>query len=310
MKIVSYKCPNCGAKLGSDLDRKKVFCEYCGSEIVFDEEFQKVVLSEQNIKDLAQEINKGVDPEVLNAVQKIRGSLGQYQCLQADNMQKQSTITKLEAKRRKQASLIRKVIPWGIMALMIFILVQMVRYSDIHILLRLLVFLIGMIISLLSFRIIRFSMRTRLSEIDENIRILKAEMEDQNIKIMTIRKESNFSLIPDKYLCVDAVDYIYSALASKRAITIQQAILGYEEKLQNDRLEQIRIEELRLHRQQLDELKNIKAQNARLQEETARMMEENNRNSKSKISLGDAVKLGGAFAIGASLAKKIKDDLL
>jgi len=318
MKIVSYKCPNCGAKLNSDFDRKKVFCEFCGGEIIFDEEFQKVVLHEQNIKDLAQEINKGlaysqnkgVDEKVLVSIKKIKESLSECQCLQNDIMQKQSQIMNLKNSRKELTAPIKRAIPWGMLGIMIYILVQMVRYSDIHILLRLLVFLLGLAISLISFRIIGFSAKYKVAEIDEKIGALKTEIESQNNQIAKVREASDYSLIPDKYLYVDAVDYIYSALVTKRALTMQQAFLNYEEKLQRDRLEDMRREELRLHRQQLEELKNIQVQNAQLQEETARLMKENKRNSKSGFGLDDAVRLGSAFAIGASVAKKIKEDLL
>ena len=318
MKIVSYKCPNCGARLNSDLDRKKVFCEFCGGEIVFDDEFQKVVLHEQNIKDLAHEINKGmaesynkgVDSTVLVSIKKIKESLSENQSLQADIMQRQSRIMTLKKMKKELTSPIKRLIPWGIMGIMIYILVQMVRYSDIHILLRLLVFLLGMVISLISFRIIGFSAKNKVAEINEKIGTLNAEIEELSNQIAKIREATDYSLIPDKYLYVDAVDYIHSALVTKRALSIQQAILNYEEKLQRDRLEDMRREELRLHRQQLAELKNIQMQNAQLQEETARLREENKMNSKSGFGLDDAVRIGSAFAIGASVAKKIKDDLL
>lgn len=186
----------------------------------------------------------------------------------------------------------------------------MVRYSDINIFLRLLVFIMGLVISLISFRIIGFSAKYKVSEIDEKIRALKADIEEQNNQIAKIQAVSDYSLIPDKYLYAEAVDYIYSALVTKRALSIQQAILNYEEKLQRDRLEDMRREELRLHRQQLAELKNIQIQNAQLQEETVRLREENKRNSKSNFGIGDAIRLGSAFAIGTSVAKKLKDDLL
>lgn len=318
MKIVSYKCPNCGAKLNSDLDRKSAFCDFCGSEIVFDEEFQKVMLHEQNIKDLVQEINKGmaysqnkgVDGKTLDSIKKIKKALGEIDSLKIDMMEKQSKIFNQEKMRKELTSPIKRIIPWGIMVWMIYILVQMVRYSYIHIIFRLPIFLLGMIISVISFRVINFSVDNKVAEIDENLEALRAEVEEQNDRIIKIQEESNFRLIPEDYLYEEAVDYIYNALATKRALTIQQAILNYEEKLQRDRLEDMRQEELRLQKQQLNELKNIQKQNAELRKETARMMEENKKNSKRGFGVGDAVRLGSAFAIGASVAKKIKDDLL
>ena len=41
MKLITLKCPECGATLQFDLDRKECFCTYCGSKILLDEEIQK-----------------------------------------------------------------------------------------------------------------------------------------------------------------------------------------------------------------------------------------------------------------------------
>ena len=308
MKVISFDCPSCGAKLNSDLDRKKVFCEYCGREIIFDDEFQKVVLDSQNIKDLADEINKGAadmqnkgaDDDLITKVCRIKNSLNEYQAVQADVMQKESKLKNQESTRRKLVSPFSKIIPLGLLVLMIFVLVQMVRYSVIFILLRLLVFLLGLAVSIITFRVVYFSMNNSVIELDGKMDLLREELERQRQKLTKLRENDGFNLIPDKYLHSDAVDYIYDSLVTKRSITIQQAINAYEEKLYNDKLEEMRQEELRLHQQQLDELRNIKEQNERMHEE----------NKKGKLSMGDAVKIGGAVAIGGAIAKKIKDDLL
>lgn len=41
MKLITLKCPECGATLQLDQDRKEYFCTYCGSKILLDEEIQK-----------------------------------------------------------------------------------------------------------------------------------------------------------------------------------------------------------------------------------------------------------------------------
>lgn len=41
MKLITLKCPECGATLQLDQDRKECFCTYCGSKILLDEEIQK-----------------------------------------------------------------------------------------------------------------------------------------------------------------------------------------------------------------------------------------------------------------------------
>lgn len=41
MKIVSLKCPGCGADINVDYGRKNIFCEYCGKKIFIDDEVKR-----------------------------------------------------------------------------------------------------------------------------------------------------------------------------------------------------------------------------------------------------------------------------
>lgn len=40
MKLIDTTCPKCGANLRVDADRQSVFCEYCGGQILIDDEVQ------------------------------------------------------------------------------------------------------------------------------------------------------------------------------------------------------------------------------------------------------------------------------
>lgn len=40
MKLIDTTCPKCGANLHIDADRKSAFCEYCGAELLIDDEVQ------------------------------------------------------------------------------------------------------------------------------------------------------------------------------------------------------------------------------------------------------------------------------
>lgn len=41
MKLITLKCPECGATLNLDGSRKEYFCTYCGAKILLDEEIQR-----------------------------------------------------------------------------------------------------------------------------------------------------------------------------------------------------------------------------------------------------------------------------
>lgn len=40
MKLIDTTCPKCGANLRVDADRQSAFCEYCGAELLIDDEVQ------------------------------------------------------------------------------------------------------------------------------------------------------------------------------------------------------------------------------------------------------------------------------
>lgn len=40
MKLIDTTCPKCGANLHIDADRKSAFCEYCGAQLLIDDEVQ------------------------------------------------------------------------------------------------------------------------------------------------------------------------------------------------------------------------------------------------------------------------------
>ena len=40
MKLIDTTCPKCGANLRIDADRQSAFCEYCGAQILIDDEVQ------------------------------------------------------------------------------------------------------------------------------------------------------------------------------------------------------------------------------------------------------------------------------
>lgn len=41
MKLITLKCPECGATLNLNDSRKEYFCTYCGTKILLDEEIQR-----------------------------------------------------------------------------------------------------------------------------------------------------------------------------------------------------------------------------------------------------------------------------
>ncbi len=57
MKLVDTTCPKCGANLRIDADREKVFCEYCGAQVLIDNEVQHIQYD--NVEQAGYEFEKG-----------------------------------------------------------------------------------------------------------------------------------------------------------------------------------------------------------------------------------------------------------
>lgn len=304
MKLVTFDCPCCGATIKTDISSKKIKCEYCEKEIYIDDEFQKVILSPENIKDLADEINRNTfgtqatyaDSKTISGIRELRDAIENSNSLKNELNNKKNRLNYISDLRNKQI-LPMHLVPWAACLVMLFISIQMLRYSSLFILIKVLLFLVGLFINFISVRVISHRMKRIVDNLDKVIKRIKNEMSDITQKIDIYDKVPR-DMIPERYQYVVALDYIYDALVGKRAYTIQQAINLYEEKLYNDRMEALREQELYLTKRQLEEIQSLKVQNEKI------------RKDNQKNALGEFALIGGSLAIMASVAKKIKDEIL
>lgn len=63
MKLISLKCPDCGANLDVDAERSFCFCQYCGHKILIDDEVRRsevthVLRDEARIREAEVEIEE------------------------------------------------------------------------------------------------------------------------------------------------------------------------------------------------------------------------------------------------------------
>lgn len=57
MKLIDTTCPKCGANLRVDADRQSAFCEYCGAELLIDDEVQHLQID--NAESVGYAFEKG-----------------------------------------------------------------------------------------------------------------------------------------------------------------------------------------------------------------------------------------------------------
>ena len=63
MKLISLKCPDCGANLEIEQDRSFCFCSYCGHKIIIDDEVERsestyIIRDEARIREAEAEIKE------------------------------------------------------------------------------------------------------------------------------------------------------------------------------------------------------------------------------------------------------------
>ena len=55
MKLISMRCPHCGAELSIDMERRQAFCQYCGNMLLLDDEntinINKRIVDEARLKE-------------------------------------------------------------------------------------------------------------------------------------------------------------------------------------------------------------------------------------------------------------------
>lgn len=70
MKLISTVCPNCGASLQVDADKKKLTCNYCGNDILIDDEVKHVQYD--NAEETGYNFEKGRQRAQAEAMQEAR----------------------------------------------------------------------------------------------------------------------------------------------------------------------------------------------------------------------------------------------
>ncbi len=70
MKLIKLTCPSCGAKLEIDGARQKAFCQYCGTELLVDQERHRIELD--NAEEAGYQFEKGRQKAQREAQQSYR----------------------------------------------------------------------------------------------------------------------------------------------------------------------------------------------------------------------------------------------
>ena len=72
MKVISLKCPECGASLSIEEGRTQCFCQYCGTKIMLDDErsYTKTIHTIDDTKIRQAEINREIQLKKMEIEEK------------------------------------------------------------------------------------------------------------------------------------------------------------------------------------------------------------------------------------------------
>lgn len=319
MKLITLKCPDCGAELQVNPALSQAVCNYCGKQLLIDDEAQHVKFDFEGSRQAGIEFergrneaqNAGAEEALIESMRRLSDLVVQVENLEDENKGLHAQILPLKERAKRFNSFLVKMVPFVIVAILLFTSVQMLRLSNLFIVLRVLVYILDAVLTFLAFRGASFFITHERTAAELQIKETETAIENNQSEIASLRSQQDFSLIPPGYQARDAVCFIAEALANKRALTIQQAINLYEEQQHKARVEALQQEQLalqqqnlELQRQQMQELKAIK-------ESSGKNKVVGNRESSGigAAFLGGVAAAGGA-AITDAVAQKLKDKFL
>ncbi len=292
MKLVDFTCPGCGAKLQINESLSQATCNYCGHVIYL----QNDILHQDACK-IGYEFERGrmeaqstINTVLLSSIQKIRPVIMNLKSLYENDIDISQRIDQLKDKLSQAGNPVKRIILLSCMFSIVTIALLLVTRNPATriILWGIIMATIGAIIgaiSLLPYKLdsIKLSrLQTKQDKINETKKRVIAELSPEEIE-----------LIPQIYWNDDALDFIYSSLKNKRAMSIQQAINLYEDEMYRHKQMQLQQETIRKQKDSIElEKERLRQQQFKMKQDQENMKE-----------LGKDI-LKGAAVLGASAIVK------
>ena len=287
LRLITLRCPACGADLNVAEGRSVYYCSYCQQKILLDDEAEHVKVSFENARESGYEFERGrisaqsdgADREVIEEVGKLAETLPKLERLHANYEASKKKMQDLKTSIDKSEGFFVKHTNIFV-ALACFIIAIYSAASGVETE----IVLIYMAAAVGAFFLIKLKQENDISRYKQQYEHALSDSEKYQKEIRNLEGFCNLGIVPSQYLNSDAVGFIHSALMNKRAISISQAINLFEEQCHKDRME-------KMQREQLESQRRIEEQN------------KNNRNNYGAGSLGQSVMTGVGIGIGSAIVK-------
>ena len=258
MKMIQLTCPDCGAPLEAESDRKFFFCSYCGKKIVLDDERQKVEI--ENAREAGYEFERGRmearddNPRGLELAEQIEYLIEPVRTLGYTIDEEQRLADKstgLENSLRDALSWKAKALTvlWPVVFFIgVFVFIVPADYVIVGLFL-------DVVAAVLLFFGLRRSNQKKIVSLRKSIRENTQDRRDLQEQIDEIEAAYDFSFIPEEYRHEDAMEYFCSALNSTRALNLKQAISLYEDHLKHEQEKEWQRQQIEMQQRQIEALR-------------------------------------------------------
>ena len=296
MRMVSLKCPECGAGLNIEEGRTRCFCGHCGTQILLDDESKRIKYTFENANEAGYQFEQGrqraqyestINTSLANRIKELIGPLTELESLAPKLTAAQWSLSESKEAYEKGTSSLAKASPLLISGfLCVAFLLIAVAGDSFGLLLILLAVTIGI------YFILNKAQKTKEVRLAEELESATFNLDDIQSRIKEIRQSYSFGIVAPEYQNTDALGYFYRALASGRAMNMNQAILQYEDSLKDDEAKRLQEKQIELQRQQLEVMRKGQL-----------VAKQGRNNTSSKTETAAAVV--GALYVGAKLLDQL-----
>lgn len=300
MKIVSLKCPECRASIHIEEGMTQCFCPHCGTQILLDDESQKVKITFENADETGYRFEQGrqraqydtpVNIELANKIKLIQDSYASLSALRphAESVQYslkglQEQLTKIDSPSEKISPVL---VPGAVLLLSLFAALNTESFT---------VFLFGALFAVTLYFAMSRVRNTKRYKLIEQINQETADFNQTQKEMQEIVERANFDLVPVDYRNYDALNHFYKTLSSGRAFNLSQAISLYEEDQKEEVNQALLRRQVRLQEEQLEYLRA----NAEKEAEAPVPQDTKKPNTTETI-----LAIGGALYAGAKFMKEL-----
>lgn len=257
MELNTIKCPACGANVHFRPGKNKTTCEYCGSTVVNEDQYGR-----DDILELADSINNLASS--LEERDDCRNKLWSTKVQYNDAVQRYKDL---------QSRRLLEIFKYSACSVAVGVLFALIAIGESEWgCLVVTVIAAALVRPLYQYALARYE--ENLKEMRETLRRYKNTIADYQAELDRINEETDFSIVPERYLDVDALTFISNVLYSGEAYDLHQAMAQYNTECKRREERDALRAQLEAQKRQLDEIQSDQRRGRRSDDADTEQMED------------------------------------